>query len=382
MSRVWVDRRLTRLHISMEKGHGIFATEPIPKGTTLILENPVHFLDFSMTIYSDIFQLLYRILTDDKNLMDKLKFLYLLSPSMTSLENSSGLSSSLMKNNENRKSVTTAKKPGGKSGISDDKHVSSVSSLFSTFSEAVLRELNRLKKIDKKIYKYFMETYEPKEIVLFALKYITNAFSDPEDDVDENNDMESSSHPVMLYIGAMLNHSCFPNVIFGKTTFEGIRHNFNSTDDLLPFHLSSMNFHLDSIRIDDHSSSSSSSSMTVKDFSNIVDKHSGPLYEFVAVRDIEKGEELCDNYVDITLSHRERQKQLKYRYGFVCSCQRCDKVNLKRSKMDKTNDDNDNLMETAAIQIELERLRRFGYSKSKRVSSIELKRKMRLNQEQ
>ena len=39
--------------------------------------------------------------------------------------------------------------------------------------------------------------------------------------------------------------------------------------------------------------------------------------------DIMSGEELCDTYLDTTLSIKKRQKQLKSQYNFICTCNKC-----------------------------------------------------------
>jgi hypothetical protein len=80
------------------------------------------------------------------------------------------------------------------------------------------------------------------------------------------NAFEFNNAPAFLFTGTILNHSCLPNVIFG-----------------------------------------------VKD----------GLIVFVAARDINKNEEILDNYINITLKTSERRAQLKQRYGFMCECTRC-----------------------------------------------------------
>ncbi|XP_037548149.1 histone-lysine N-methyltransferase Smyd1 [Nematolebias whitei] len=51
--------------------------------------------------------------------------------------------------------------------------------------------------------------------------------------------------------------------------------------------------------------------------------HSKTRMELRALRKISKGEELTFNYVDLLNLSAERQKQLKERFHFDCSCQRC-----------------------------------------------------------
>jgi len=45
--------------------------------------------------------------------------------------------------------------------------------------------------------------------------------------------------------------------------------------------------------------------------------------EVRAIRNIDKGAELCISYIDLCLSRAERQNQLLTRYGFFCQCEAC-----------------------------------------------------------
>lgn len=237
-----IDKSIKKQQIQ-NKGYGYVAIENIPKGTTLIQETPEHQLDLNQEIYSDIFQLLYIILTDEDT--QKVNKFHSLTPSMSNLN------------------------------------------LFLHFEKKILEELEKLKSIPKmkKVYKFFKDNYTSQEILLFCSKYISNAFSFSDDG------------PVMLYTGAMLNHSCLPNVIFGKINED---------------------------------------------------------YYFISVRNIQKGEEICDNYCDITLDKNSRQKYLLNQYGFKCGCLRCTK--------------NDKELDKQAKQIEIERVKVFGFTKSKNLS--------------
>jgi hypothetical protein len=50
---------------------------------------------------------------------------------------------------------------------------------------------------------------------------------------------------------------------------------------------------------------------------------------FYTNRDIITGEELCDTYLDTTLSFKKRHTQLQLQYGFICTCAKCEKdVNI------------------------------------------------------
>lgn len=110
-----------------------------------------------------------------------------------------------------------------------------------------------------------------------------------------SNAFEFKGKPSFLFTGTLLNHSCLPNVIFGE-----------------------------------------------KDGYMI----------FIAVKDIQKGDEICDNYIDITLPKKERKKHLLEQYGFECCCERC---------IEK---DTYCVFDNKSILIEKERLDVFGYSKS------------------
>jgi len=106
--------------------------------------------------------------------------------------------------------------------------------------------------------------------------------------------------PSFLFNGTIINHSCLPNTIFGEV------------DDKMIFK---------------------------------------------AVRDIKIGEEIYDNYVDITLCKSERNKHLLNQYGFLCNCERCSET--KDSIVKNYN--------AKAIEIEHKRFNTFGFTKSKKV---------------
>jgi bacterioferritin-associated ferredoxin len=108
------------------------------------------------------------------------------------------------------------------------------------------------------------------------------------------NAFELNGKPSLLFTGLLLNHSCLPNVIFGLKNKEMV---------------------------------------------------------FVAVKNINKGDEICDNYIDITLSKFDRMSQLREQYGFDCQCSRC--IHHDEFVYDKI-----------AFNIEKERFASFGFSKS------------------
>jgi len=112
---------------------------------------------------------------------------------------------------------------------------------------------------DDTMKKYFL-SMNPQELQLYCMKYISNAFG--------------NSEPILLFNGAMFNHSCIPNIKF------------------------------------------------IQD---------GNIMYFVTIRDIKSGEELFDNYVNLNLCNQERQKRLISQYGFRCNCNRCESVESSRS---------------------------------------------------
>lgn len=110
-----------------------------------------------------------------------------------------------------------------------------------------------------------------------------------------SNAFDFKGKPAFLFTATLLNHSCLPNVIFGEN---------------------------DGYMI------------------------------FIAVRDIQKGDEICDNYIDITLPKKERKKYLMEQYGFECCCERCIEKGTYY------------ISDNKSILIEKERFDVFGYSKS------------------
>jgi len=46
-------------------------------------------------------------------------------------------------------------------------------------------------------------------------------------------------------------------------------------------------------------------------------------YEFIANRDIDVGEELCDSYLQTNSSKKKRVSALETQYGFICGCVKC-----------------------------------------------------------
>ena len=226
----FIDPRINKSFIP-GKGYGFIALENIPNNTIIIKETPTTIIHDS--IHSDIFQLLYLILTN-KHLLTKF-------------------------NKLQPKSLQD----------------------YSVNKEQILSELKSLKVHNPEIYHYLIDNFSDKEILLYCAKYMCNAF-------------QFDDKPVILFTGTILNHSCLPNVIFGQK---------------------------------------------------------GNQMWFVTNREIKKGEEIYDNYVDITLSKKERSEHLKKQYGFDCQCLRC-------------SDKNNKMYDNDALIIERRRKEMFGFSKS------------------
>ena len=108
--------------------------------------------------------------------------------------------------------------------------------------------------------------------------------------------------PAFLFNGTIMNHSCLPNTIFGEV---------------------------------------------------------GGKIIFKAGMDIKKGNEIYDNYIDITQCKLKRKEHLLSQYGFICNCERC--IETKDNIIKKHN--------ANALDIENKRFDTFGFTKSKNISN-------------
>ncbi len=161
----YIDSRLKRIPIP-NKGYGIITLKKIPKNTIIIKETPAFSLDQNSDIISDVIQLIYQILTSDspKKIRQFLNFY----PSST-------------KN-------------------------------FRHYQIPIEKELAKLKYSKyQHIYHFLLENYTIDEILLFAAKYMCNAFKPN----------------AILFTGAQMNHACLPNTIFyqkkNKFYFRAVR---------------------------------------------------------------------------------------------------------------------------------------------------------------
>jgi len=232
---VYIDQRVKKIYLP-DKGYAYIAINHIPPNTIIIKETPITIKDEN--IISDIFQLLYTIFNSSNEIINKFKKL---------------LPRTLDHYQVNKNKIT--------------------------------EELNKIKLNNSMLYNFFLDNFTLNEIYLYCAKYSCNAF-------------DYQGKPAILFNATILNHSCLPNVIFGKENNQIC---------------------------------------------------------FITIRDIKKGEEIYDNYIDITLTRTERQRQLKEQYGFVCHCVRCVEYNSTQNvKYDQE-----------VIEIEHTRQRIFNHSKSK-----------------
>lgn len=267
---MYIDQRVKKLLIK-NKGYGYIATDNIPKNTIIIKDQPAFIIPETQLIFSDMFQLLYQILTSSNK--DNIKKFYNLVPS--------NLDNFIF---DKDKIITTLK----------ELHHPKVTTCAGSARTASAVQFGEDDNVGQKIYEYFIQ-YTNEDILLLCAKYMCNAFDFHKDG------------PVILFNGTIFNHSCLPNVIFGK--------------------------------------------------------ENNMMY-FMTVRDINKGEELCDNYINILLPKKQRQEHLKNQYGFNCSCQRCLETNKQILKD----------LDDQAKSIETERLQYFGFSKGIRNKSLEKRR--------
>ena len=158
MTITHIDTRIKKIQIG-QKGYGFTATDFIPKNTVILSESPSFKIKNYRSNKYEIFELIYTILTSDKE-DDITKFIKYLPRT--------------------------------------------VNNNFSVYTAKIINEFNNYKIINQQIYKFLVSNYSLNDIVLFSLKYICNAFDFFEDG------------PIILLNGSIFNHSCNPNIIFGK----------------------------------------------------------------------------------------------------------------------------------------------------------------------
>lgn len=210
----YIDKRIKKCYFD-KKGHGFIATNDIPKNTIILKEYPSFLINNYKQSYFEIFELIYTILISD-NVILKKKFMNYLPHK--------------------------------------------VNNNFTIYIKSIKTTFIDLEKNNKKLYQYLTSNYKIDEIILFCLKYICNAFN------------FFDKGPAILLTGSIFNHSCNPNIIFGKK------------NDIMCF---------------------------------------------FTIRDIKKDEELCNSYTNIFKSTKYRKLHLLSQYGFECDCDRC----LKNKKI-------------------------------------------------
>lgn len=205
----FIDSRIKKTIIK-GKGNGFIATKDIPANSTILIETPSFINENYTQSAFDIFEILFVILNSNDNESKKLFFEFY-------------------------------------------PHV--YDNQFDNLATKIKSQLKKLKKYNTNIYNYLTSHHDNNEIVLLSLKYICNAFN------------FFDMGPGILLAGSTFNHSCFPNIIFGK-----------SIDGKM---------------------------------------------NFITIRDIKKDDELCINYIDISKSNKLRINHLLNQYGFTCNCERC-----------------------------------------------------------
>ena len=185
------------------KRYGYYAIKDIPADTIILIENAAVHL-YNTRKYHRMLQIIYKIVFESSNKI-KEKFMNLL-PS--EIKNSNFLNYDVLRND-----------------------------IMCIKDEEIKNKLLSI---------------NTKDLLLYSMKYASNAFGTDE--------------PLLLFKGAMFNHSCIPNVKF------------------------------------------------------IQDKNT--MY-FVTLRNIKLGEELFIYYGTMKISKKEQQKKLLNQYGFKCHCEKC-----------------------------------------------------------
>jgi len=67
---------------------------------------------------------------------------------------------------------------------------------------------------------------------------------------------------------------------------------------------------------------------------NIFRRTKGGILSLYALRNIEKGEEVCITYVPLSLAANLRGEEIHCGYGFACNCERCDDFNVDLDFLD------------------------------------------------
>jgi len=185
------------------KRYGYYAIKDIPTDTTILIENATVHL-YNKKKYHKMLQIIYKVLFESSNKI-KEKFMNLLP---YEVKNTKFLSYDILYND--------------------------IICLKDEIMKSKLLSINA------------------NDLLLYSMKYVSNAFGTDE--------------PLLLFKGAMFNHSCIPNIEFIQRR--------NSM-------------------------------------------------HFITLRNIKLGEELFIYYGNTNLSKKEHQKKLLNQYGFNCDCEKC-----------------------------------------------------------
>ncbi|QTF49614.1 hypothetical protein qu_723 [Acanthamoeba polyphaga mimivirus] len=150
---MWKDNRISEVFIK-KKGIGMIALADIPANTLIMKELPISIVKINNQTVSDIFQILYDVLSDP-----------------------------------NKKSLF-------------EKFLPNSINEFESHRNNLMKEFHKLKKSRlNNIYQFINNNFTSDEILLYGAKYMCNAF-------------EFNNGSAILINGAKFNHSCVPNVIF------------------------------------------------------------------------------------------------------------------------------------------------------------------------
>lgn len=150
---MWKDNRISEVFIK-KKGIGMIALTDIPANTLIMKEVPISVVKINNQTVSDIFQILYDVLSDP-----------------------------------NKKSLF-------------EKFLPNSINEFEPHRNNLMKEFHKLKKSRlNNIYQFINNNFTNDEILLYSAKYMCNAF-------------EFNDGSAILINGAKFNHSCIPNVIF------------------------------------------------------------------------------------------------------------------------------------------------------------------------
>lgn len=197
----YISKAIKVCYIDENRGHGYRATKDIPKNHVILIENARIFSEIDRPAeIKDMLCIIYKILMSSSKIINQ--FLAMVPKSLSDASN-----------------------------IID----------YTVLSNAL--------NCSREYIRSYLGSIDPELLCLYCAKFMQNAFN--------------CNNPMILFKGALFNHSCQPNVTF------------------------------------------------------IYDKQSA---YFITLRQIKKGEEICDHYTDLRRSITDSHYFLKHQYGFVCKC--------------------------------------------------------------